>query len=370
MSVLPPGGAMSILIVDDQAANVMLLGQILTRAGYEVVPTHSGEQALQHARARKPTLVLLDMIMPGMDGMEVCQQMRSEPGLADVPVIFLTAATERELLVRAFESGAVDYITKPFVAEELLARVRTHISLKQAKDHLQRIAREREDVTAIVAHDLKHPIANVRFSAQMLRRPGLSVERQAGLVEDIVACCDEALEFIQRFLSRRAELERVRDMQLGSTALGELVDRAISRYASAAETRQVRVFRDGENLAVKADSAILRNVVHNLLSNALRFAPVGSEIGIHIAPGRAGFVRVGVVDAGPGIPEGEREKLFRRFVRINHSRGEDTRGEAGQESTGLGLAIAKADIEEMNGFLWYEPRPEGGSVFAFELPLA
>jgi two-component system sensor histidine kinase/response regulator len=370
MSVLPPGGAMPILIVDDQAANVMLLGQILTRAGYDIVPAGSGEQALQRARARKPILVLLDMIMPGMDGMEVCQQMRSEPGLADVPVIFLTAATERELLVRAFEAGAVDYITKPFVAEELLARVRTHISLKQAKDHLQRIAREREDVTAIVAHDLKHPIANVRFSAQMLQRSGLQPGRQTGLVDDIVSSCDEALEFIQRFLARRAEIERVRDMHLASTALGPLMDRAISRYASTAETRNVRLVRNGDDLDVKADAALLRNVVHNLLSNALRFAPEGSEIGIHIGPGRAGFARVGVIDAGPGIPEGERQKLFRRFVRINHSRGEDLRGDGNSNSTGLGLAIAKADIEEMNGFLWYEPRPEGGSVFAFELPLA
>src|SRR3569623_2131077 len=316
MSVLPPGAAMSILIVDDQPANVMLLGQSLTRAGYEAMPTNSGEQALQRARERKPNLMLLDMIMPGMDGMEVCWQMHSEAALADVPVIFLTAATERELLGRAFEAGAVDYITKPFVAEELLARVRTHISLKQAKDHLQRIAREREDVTAIVAHALKHPIANVRFSAQMLPRSGLQAGRQRALVEDIVSSCDEALEFIQRFLARRAEIERVRDMQLASTALGPLMDRAISRYASTAESRNVRLVRQGEDLAVKADAALLRNVVHNLLSNALRFAPGDSEISIRIAPGRAGFGRVGEVDAGPGIPEGEREKLYRRFERI------------------------------------------------------
>ena len=184
-----------------------------------------------------------------------------------------------------------------------------------------------------------------------------------------MSSCEEALEFIHRFLARRAEIERVRDMQLASTSLASLMDRAISRYASAAETHNVRLVRDGDDLAVKADAALLRNVVHNLLSNALRFAPSGSEFGIHIAPGRAGFGRVGVVDAGPGVPEGEREKLFRRFVRINHSRSEETR-EANQNSTGLGLAIAKADIEEMNGFLWYEPRPEGGSVFAFELPLA
>src|SRR5438552_1439871 len=110
------------LVVDDQSANVKIVGQLLEAAGYSVMPAQSGEQALARAAARAPDLVLLDMLMPGMDGMEVCRRLHALPGLAEIPVIFLTAANEREFLAQAFSEGAVDYVVNPFVHEELLAR--------------------------------------------------------------------------------------------------------------------------------------------------------------------------------------------------------------------------------------------------------
>lgn len=364
MSQADSGREPLVLVVDDLPANVQLLGQMLSHGGYEVMPANSGEQALARARARVPDLVLLDLLMPGTDGVEVCRLLRADPRLADVPVIFLTAATERDLLVRAFETGAVDYLTKPFVVEELFARVRTHVNLKRANDHLRLIAREREDVTAIVAHDLKNPIANIRFAAQMLQRPGLSEKRRASLVDDIVICCDDALAFIQRYLARRAETERLRTFTLEPVDLGALIERTLGAQAVAAEMRGVELRREGPSLAVLADAATLRNVLQNLLSNALRFAPAGSIVEVRLDDSRSGYARIYVLDRGPGVPETERQKLFQRFARIsNHS-------ESDSMSTGLGLAIAKSDVEQMNGFLWYEPRGEGGSVFAFELPLA
>jgi len=364
MSLSDPSREPLVLVVDDLPANVQLLGQMLSHEGYEVMPATSGDQALARARARVPDLVLLDLLMPDMDGVEVCRQLRADPQLADVPVIFLTAATERDLLVRAFETGAVDYLTKPFVAEELLARVRTHVNLKRANDHLRLIAREREDVTAIVAHDLKNPIANIRFAALMLQRPGLSEERRASLVDDIIVCCDDALAFILRYLARRAETERLRTFTLEPVDLGALVARVLAAQAAAAEVRGIELRRDGPSLAVFADPAALRNVLQNLLSNAIRFAPTGSAVEVHLDDSRAGYARIYVLDRGPGVPESERQKLFQRFARISN------RGEDDSTSTGLGLAIAKSDVEQMNGFLWYEPRADGGSVFAFELPLA
>lgn len=355
-----------VLIVDDQPANIQLLGQMLAQAGYEVMPASSGEQALTRALARPPDLVLLDMMMPGMDGFELCRRLKTDPRLLDVPTIFLTAATEREFLVRAFELGAVDYITKPFVAEELLARVRTHVNLKRATEHLQLIVRERDDVTAIVAHDLKNPISNIRFAAQMLRRPNLSPERQTGLVDDIVSCCDEAIEFVQRFLQRRATIERVRMMESATVDLGQLVERAIARQQAAAEARGVRLQQGGPPLAAQGDPAALRNVLQNLIGNAIRYAPRDSTITVQLDSDRPGYARVFVMDRGPGIPAGERAKLFQRFARIVHT---DTDADESL-STGLGLAIARDDLEQMGGYLWFEPRAGGGSTFAFELPLA
>jgi two-component system, sensor histidine kinase and response regulator len=357
-----------VLIVDDQPANLQLLGRMLSDAGYEVMPAASGEQALVRAQARLPDLALLDMMMPGMDGFELCRRLKSDPRMVDIPAIFLTAATERDFLVRAFELGAVDYITKPFVAEELLARVRTHVNLKRATEHLRLMVAERDDVTAIVAHDLKNPISNIRFAAQMLRRPSVSAERHASLVDDIVSCCDEAIEFVQRFLQRRAAIERVRMLESAPLDLDQLVSRAIARQQAAAEARGVRVQRHGRPLAVQGDPAALRNVLQNLLSNAIRYAPQDSVIDVYLDTDRPGYARVFVMDRGPGIPEAERVKLFQRFARIIRSSEAADVDES--LSTGLGLAIAKDDIEQMGGYLWFEPRPGGGSVFAFELPLA
>ncbi len=356
-----------VLVVDDQPANLQALGTMLTRAGHEVMPATSGEQALARARVRKPDLVILDLLMPGMDGVAVCRELRKNPALAEVPVIFLTAATERGSLVSAFESGAVDYLTKPFLAEELLARVATHIKLKRAHDHLRQIARERDDVTAIVAHDLKNPLANIRFAAQMLRRPEVTAERRLRLAADIVACCDEAVGFIHRYLSHREQTERVREFHLAPVDLRELIERVVALQALAAETKSVRLVCSGPPLCALADAAVLRNVLQNLLSNAIRFAPSGSAVEVRLDDSRAGHARVYVSDAGPGIPESERRRLFQRFARLAQPGSIDDEADY---STGLGLAIAKGDIERMHGFLWFEPRPGGGSLFAFELPLA
>ncbi|NUS59659.1 MAG: response regulator, partial [Lysobacter sp.] len=119
-----------ILVVDDQPANLRVVSTLLSRNGYDVVPAGTGNEALEQALARTPDLVLLDMLMPGMDGFQLLEEMRRHPQLQDMPVIFLTAAQDRELLLRAFDSGAVDYVTKPFIPEELLARVGAHVALK------------------------------------------------------------------------------------------------------------------------------------------------------------------------------------------------------------------------------------------------
>lgn len=126
-----------IFVVDDQASNIEVVTALLERANYEVVPALSGEEVLEHCLRRTPSLVLLDMRMPVMDGFEVCEHLRANPRTADVPIIFLTAARERESVIQGFQHGAVDYVTKPFVAEELLARVKTHVELKRARDHLR-----------------------------------------------------------------------------------------------------------------------------------------------------------------------------------------------------------------------------------------
>jgi len=353
-----------VLVVDDNSANVQVMGQLLDGAGYNVVPASTGEQAIERARLRKPDLVLLDMIMPKMDGVEVCRRLRELPGLSDLPIIFVTGASGQDYVSRAFEMGAVDYVTKPFVAQELLARVRTHVELKRARDHLQGMLREREEITNVVAHDLKNPFTCIRFAAQMLRRSGDDATRRTELLQEIDDCTEESLRFIQRFLTHTAEGEYLRQFKTEPLDLRELADQAIRLQRSAAEVREIRLRLDVEErpAPIAADGMATRNVLQNLLSNAIRYSPAGEEVVVAVSAARTGGARCLVMDRGPGIAERDQKKLFQRFVRLAIAR------ENAEYSTGLGLAIAKHDIARMGGHLWYELRPEGGSIFGFELP--
>jgi len=355
-----------VLVVDDQHANIQSVGAMLSRAGFDVMPATSGAQALQRVAVRAPALILLDVLMPEMDGFEVLRLLRAQLPLAAIPVIFLTAAHDRELLVRAFEAGAVDYLTKPFVTEELLARVRTHIELKQARDHLERIARERADLTQIVAHDLKGPLSGIQFSASLLRRQSLeSSPRALRLIDSISESANEALHFIHGYLGRWADGELKRRLDAQSVPLQPLAARVVADYEAAAESRQMRIELEAVAApTVSADAVATRHVLNNLVSNAIKYALPDSVIEVHLGPGRQGFGKVSVLDRGPGISESDQQKLFRRYVRLgNVDSGDFAR------SSGLGLAIAKQEVAQMGGHLWYEDRPGGGACFAFELPL-
>jgi len=197
-----------VLVVDDQPANVRVVGQLLTRAGYEIIPALSGEEGLVLATETAPDLVLLDMRMPGLTGFDVLQALQALEATREVPVIFLTADDERDSLTRAFAAGAVDYIVKPFVAEELLGRVRTHIELKQSRDALKRIAVERQQIAETIAHDLRNYFANILFAADMLRDPDLPVETRLRLAESIRQSGDSGVLFLQAVLDQQGQEEK------------------------------------------------------------------------------------------------------------------------------------------------------------------
>lgn len=359
-------GKPTVLVVDDQISNIQTVGTLLSRSGFDVMPATSGTQALERASVRTPDLILLDVLMPGMDGFAVLAELRSRPALRGVPVIFLTAASERELLVRAFDAGVVDYVTKPFVAEELLARVRTHVELKQMRDHLERIARERADLTQIVAHDLKGPLSAIQFSASMLaQQVGQDSSRARGLIDSISGSAGEALHFIHGYLGRWADGELRRRHTPVALELRPLCERKLANFQLAAGSRQMQLVLDiqGEPV-VHADIMATRNVLANLISNAIKYGQPETTIDIVVVPGSVGFCRLSVMDRGPGISQADQQKLFRRYVRL----GSIDPGER-SESSGLGLAIAKQEVAQMGGHLWYEDRPGGGSVFSFELPI-
>jgi two-component system sensor histidine kinase/response regulator len=281
---------------------------------------------------------------------------------SDLPVIFLTADNERESLVRAFESGAVDYVTKPFVTEELLARVRTHVDLKKSRDALRRFAQEKQQMAELVAHDLRNYFANIIFAADMVGGAEGLQPAHRRMAESIRSSADSGMLFLQAFLEQQehvahgAEIEPLPVRQL----LHEVVD-LLSRKAAAKEISLELL--EHETIIVSGLRAGAAHVLQNLVSNAIKYSPRGSRVSISATQTeRSG--RMLVMDRGPGISEEDQGRLFQRFVRGGN---EPTEGES---STGLGLAMAKQQARAMGGNLWYDPREGGGSVFTLELPLA
>ncbi|WP_158983398.1 hybrid sensor histidine kinase/response regulator [Lysobacter panacisoli] len=359
------GNSGRILVVDDQSVNLRVVGTLLARQGYEVISAGSGEEALQRYVETPPDLILLDMMMPGMDGFDVLAALH-ELGPLQVPVVFVTAAHDRDLLLRAFDAGVVDYVTKPFLPEELLARVNAHVGLKLTRDRLERVAREREELVNLVAHDLKNPLSSVVFAAELLRSGLCKSERIPRYLQMIHESADDALGYIRHYLESQAEAEpREEDILLERADLGETLDWLLQRYEMQLEARGIRVELHPPPVPAQVciHPRVLRQVAENLVTNAMKYAP-GTELLLSARVGAPGYWQLIVADRGPGIPPERQRELFKPFVRL-HDDAEDN-----GLSSGLGLSLAKRIIAGAGGQLWYEPRRRGGARFIIELPEA
>lgn len=350
-----------VLVIDDQEPNIQVVGQLLARAGYEIVPALTGEEGLQRAKASPPDLVLLDMRMPGMSGFDVLKALKADESTRDVPVIFLTADDDRDTLSRAFADGAVDYITKPFVAKELLGRVNTHVDLKQSRDTLRRFVSEKQQMVETIAHDLRNYFANIQFAGDMLQDPDLPLASRLRLVESIRTSSDSGVLFLQALLDHQNAQEK--GVLVHKLSAGELLNETVAVLSRSAQAKNIKVSVVlAEDFIVCGHHGGVLHVLQNLLSNALKFSPPGSEVTMTAAKfGKR--ARLSVIDQGPGVSKQDQERLFQRYVRLSATPTD------GESSTGLGLALAKQRARTMDGDLWYDDREGGGSVFTLDLAL-
>ena len=354
-----------VLVVDDQPANLRVVSALLERQGYDVSIAEDGEAALAVAEAQAPDLMLLDMMMPGMDGFGVMEEIRLRALLPRVPVVFLTAAQDRALLLRAFEVGAVDYVVKPFIPEELLARVNAHVGLKLARDRLEHVARERQELVNLVAHDLKNPLSSVVFASDILVSGTLKPERIPRYLEVIRESAEDGLGYIRRYLETQATARKATGNGEARVALAAIAEWIVGRYGLQFEDSGccLRVGRIGPGV-VAMDELVLRQVAGNLISNAIKYAP-GSDVDLDADRGAPGYWRFRVSDRGPGVPNGRERELFAPFARL--SDGDPDRSGS---SSGLGLSLARQIVSNAGGQLWYEDREGGGACFVIELPEA
>jgi len=299
--------------------------------------------------------------MPGLSGFDVLERLKENVKTRGIPVIFLTADDERENVTRAFSAGAVDYITKPFVAEELLGRVNTHIDLKQARDTLERFVLEKQQMVETIAHDMRNYFANIQFAGDMLRDPDIAVPSRLRLVESIRTSADSGVLFLQALLDHQNAQEK--GVSVEKLSVRKLFTDTVNVLQRMADSKKTRISINlPEDFVICGHHGGVLHVLQNLLSNALKFSPPESEIVLTAAKfGNRG--RLSVIDQGPGISKQDQERLFQRYVRLS------TKPTEGETTTGLGLALAKQRARTMDGDIWHDNREGGGSIFTLDLAL-
>jgi two-component system sensor histidine kinase/response regulator len=355
----------TILVVDDYPRNLRIVSETLTAHDYAVVTASSGASAITQAEAIPPDIVLLDLMMPVMDGLEVCRRLKSRAATKEIPIIFLTAAEEKKLVTTALELGAVDYIVKPFNPAELLARVRTHLELRQTRDELRRIIQQKNELMSVVAHDLKNPLATIRLSAQLLQeQPNPEPASFAKTINRIISACDDSLAFINARLENNAKEVAISQLSIGDVSLADVILLVVQQNHTAAAAKAIALNISGElaGVIVRADYFGLVQVIDNLVSNAIKFSPPGRPVEIGAARVNGESVRIEVRDQGPGLTPGDFDHLFEPFRRLSAT------PTAGESSTGLGLNIARRLVEAMRGEIGCDSVHGAGACFWATLP--
>jgi signal transduction histidine kinase len=357
------------LVVTAQAASATSITALLEAHGHTAILAASRDEALARAAEHAPDLILLDLPMPGQASLELLSALHAQPALRPIPVIVLASASDRARLLRAFDAGAVDCIGKPCAPEEMLARLHVHLRLKLTRDRLEQVARERQELVTLVAHDLKNPLGSVLFACEMLGLPDCKPERAKRYVQIIDESAREALGYIRGYLHSQAPAEQDAEetARRPCASLGETLRWLADRYDLQLEANGLRLHLDAPqpDACVAIDPHALRQVAENLVSNAIKYAASGGELALSAAPGAPGYWQLRVEDRGPGVAACFQPLLFTPFKRAQ----QEERGERHFPcSSGLGLALARQVVADAGGRLSHEDREGGGARFLIELP--
>jgi len=351
----------SILVIDDEPDNFDVVETLLDGENYQLHYAPSGQQALNRLDSFQPDLILLDVMMPDLDGMEVCQNIKANPQWQAIPIIMATALTAKEDLARCLATGADDFISKPLNGVELRARVHSMLRIKQQYDSLQVLLKLREDMVNMIVHDLRNPLASIVLGAGILQFPGLSPQQQQGKVEQILLATQQLQSLIDSLLLM-AKLESGK-MVLNYTQIDlcALCMSALADVEAIATQKNITIIKElpEPGGTVEVDALMFRRVLDNLLSNAIKFSPSNSQVTLRAEYLPTGGSRLQVSDAGRGISEDLQKVIFEKYE-VGTRMPEVSQ-------IGLGLAFCKMAIEAHCGTITIENNVSNGSIFTVKI---
>jgi len=372
----------AILVVDDEERNIKLLKAMLSLEDYDLKGAMNGEEALDLVARNEFDLILLDVMMPGLDGFEVCRRIKQSEKTRIIPVVMVTALREREHRIRALEAGADDFISKPVDQTELFLRVKSLLRIKTYHDDLKKnyleladmhaqlreLEKAKEGLTHMVIHDLNSPLMAISSVIQLvlMERENFS-EKQVRFLQTSLDQCRDLNQQIQSLLDIHRMEEAKLKPERQATEMAGMVKEILSQFASRALLKRIDLSFDFIKPVppVQMDHDLISRVVSNLLSNAIRYTPSGGRIqGSVDYLSEKGPLLICVRDTGPGLEPQYHERIFNKFEQVSMKKAGVTVG-----MSGVGLAFCKMAVEAHGGRIWVESDGQGkGCAFNVEIP--
>ncbi len=358
-----------ILVVDDDALLRRSLRAMLERGHYQVETAEDGPQALALLASYSPDLILLDIQMPEMDGLEVCQRVRQMPHGDLLPIIFLTGDERPDIHSLAFRAGGDDFLRKPVLSGELIVRIRSLMRLKRLqaevqgeRDNLLELQKQREQLFQFIVHDLKNPLSAIQVGLELLSERDDNTTAHKVQIRRLRDTGSQMGRMIQNILDIGQAEELGLELHKTRIQLSTWLPGLLQEMESQAHSRKHNLaWACPSGLEIEADQDFLRRLLMNLVDNAMKYSPSGSHTRIE-AHAMDDGVRLEVRDQGQGIPEHMRKQVFEKFIR--HHKGEHE----AHSGSGIGLAFCKVVAEAHEGRIWVEANDPRGSLFVLEIP--
>lgn len=365
---------LKVLAVDDDNLARYFVRNALSECGVDdVVEASSGEEAIKILIAddNKFDLVICDFLMPNMNGDEVCRTIRAELGLKDLPIILLSGAAEKEDIINVYKAGATDYLSKPFIKEEFLTRLKTHLvnkklnfELQKRVDELKKLNKLKDDFLSVAAHDLRSPLTGIVCSADFL------MDKDYLKPEDkkYVAYIKDSAYFLNNMIKDILDLNRIRadrmDLQMTPLKLSSIVKTSLETMKHMAIPKNVEIMEmlGPSDTPILGDYNALMRISNNIISNAIKFTPAGGKVSIRVDHD-VSIIIFEVRDTGIGIPEDQRAKLFDKFTMASRT------GTSGEKGSGLGLSITKELVEWHDGTLEVDSIVNKGTTVTIKIPV-